>query len=87
MKIVRTSGEINLLIDACVDAQNTNTTEFSNLTYEDGILRALRWLTSSATEYPLFAYESVEPDDEDEYMDDGEDDDFHEGNYDDSWED
>ena len=53
MKLVRNTDQIYMLLEACTDAHDTNTTEFGSLTYEEGIEAAVRWLTEKNAEYPL----------------------------------
>ena len=80
MKLVRNTDQIYMLLEACADAHDTNTTEFSSLTYEEGIEAAVRWLTEKESEYPLARdvaeetlygeEEEEEDEDEDWYEDD-----------------
>ena len=83
MRLVRNTQQVDLLTEACLEAQDTGTTEFGNLTYEEGILSTVRWMTDKEAEYPLSVEgsgplsddeeETDEDDEDDESWNDGED--------------
>jgi len=55
MSIKRTEEEINKLIDEANDIMDKEGTRFHAMSYEEGIVAALTWLTKddSKTEYPI----------------------------------
>jgi len=51
--IVRTEREIVDLLNNCIEADDMGTTKFRAMTYEQGMLAAIRWLTEPTEEHPL----------------------------------
>lgn len=50
-EIVRSNLEIDALIDKC--AQQSGSSRFPGMTYEQGIREALEWVTGETEDYPL----------------------------------
>lgn len=51
--IVRSDQEINEVIDTCSDYENEGKTKWRGMTYEQGVKRAILWLTEEEEINPL----------------------------------
>jgi hypothetical protein len=52
-KIAQDGGEIDELHDECVHAESLGETKYPGMTYEQGVLAAIRWLTDADADHPL----------------------------------
>jgi hypothetical protein len=51
--IVRSDAEIDLVINQCVDAEETGISKYPGMTYEEGVRGMWDWLIGDADESPL----------------------------------
>lgn len=51
--IARKDGEINYLLNKCTKAEQEGETAYSAMTYEQGIVNAIAWLTGLSNVNPL----------------------------------
>ncbi len=52
-KLLRSADEMIQLGKECIEHEQRRSVQFENLTYEQGIRAALRWLFFSTSDYPL----------------------------------
>jgi len=53
MKVVRSRSAVHTLLDDCVAAEQVGETGYPNLTYEQGVLAAIRWVFDTNAGHPL----------------------------------
>lgn len=51
--IEQPDNEISSILDNCADAEESGISSFPGMTYEQGILEAIRWLIGESTTHPL----------------------------------
>ena len=51
--ITRTDKEIDDMLAQCTDAENEDTTNFPEMTYEQGVKAGIRWLTGETECHPI----------------------------------
>ncbi len=52
-KIERTDGEINDVLDACVDQEIKGVSKWPGMTYEDGVSEAIHWIIGQTEDDPM----------------------------------
>lgn len=53
MELVRTEDEIYHLLDDCMDHEMNGTTQFSGMTFEEGVRAAIEWMTDKGMPHPF----------------------------------
>jgi hypothetical protein len=53
IEIKRTEQEINAVLDDAMDVQETGTSRFPSMTYEDGLATMWNWLVGDESESPM----------------------------------
>lgn len=49
----RSNEEIDELLNQCMESEETGRSQYSGMTYEQGIQAAIRWLTEKDQSHPL----------------------------------
>lgn len=53
MNIVRTEQEIYEVLDECLNCENTGTSIYPGMSYEQGVKAAIEWIIGDTNEHPI----------------------------------
>lgn len=53
MNIVRTEQEIWDLLSQCLDTENSGSSNYPGMSYEQGIKAAIEWITGETEDHPI----------------------------------
>jgi hypothetical protein len=53
MNIVRTEQEICEVLDECLNCENTSTSIYPGMSYEQGVKAAIEWLIGDTEDHPI----------------------------------
>ncbi len=53
MNIVRTEQEIYEVLDECLNSENTSTSIYPGMSYEQGVKAAIEWIIGNTNEHPI----------------------------------
>lgn len=53
MNIVRTDQEIYEVLDECLNSENTSTSIYPGMSYEQGVKAAIEWIIGDTEDHPI----------------------------------